>query len=220
MKRTLFFSIICLLAGITQQSAVADSLWSGATISQTSYFADQPIMPRRVNDIIFILIDESTAANTQVDSNIKAEPKMGGEVTDWFNVKGWKNILNIFKGKSAELKTVNAGTLPKWGVDVKNEFKGEGETTRVNAVETKIAARIVEINPNGNMVLEARRNIQVNRETCELMLTGIARPDDIDQNNQIESSKIADLRIAVLGQGELSRYSQPGLITRLLGFLQ
>ncbi|MBN1493725.1 MAG: flagellar basal body L-ring protein FlgH [Candidatus Omnitrophica bacterium] len=210
-------SIICPVTSVW-----ADSLWSTGPSCDNLYFVDENTKQRDINDIVFVIISEETAASVEAIRDYDTQSNYTGGFNDWFSVDGWEDILDLLKFESPTLKTKKHDTsnLPAWDLQLDNKWDGEAESTRKNSVQTKIAARIIEIRPNGNMLIEGKRIIHINDENSELLLSGIARPEDIDGYNQIQSSKIADLRVSVIGKGELSRASKPGVLATVLSFFQ
>ncbi len=168
-------------------SASAQSLWD----DNSSWYSDS--RPGRVGDIITVLVNERTDA--------KDEATM--EVT--------KETTNTVNEGTGILRFIRALTF-----SANNEAKGDGSTERKHHATATLACLVTEVLPNGNLVIEGTRDIRTSEEVLQFQLFGVIRPQDVNADNQIPSSLIANAEIAVKGRGIISRTQKVGVITQIL----
>jgi flagellar L-ring protein precursor FlgH len=169
----------------------ANSLWRNGS---RAFFKDQ--RARQIGDILTIAVnftDKASVANDTLRSRKSAED---AGVDNFFG----KNTLPF-------LNSTLPTTILK--TDSEGSSQGKGSITRQDALQTNVAAVVTQVLPNGNLVVEGRQEVRVNFEVRELVVAGIVRPEDIQSDNTIDSSKIAEARIAYGGRGQLMDMQQP-----------
>ncbi len=118
------------------------------------------------------------------------------------NAFGFEKKLDKFLPDGA-----NAGSLLK--LDSAGSSEGSGSVRRAEQLATNVAAVVTQTLPNGNLVIEGKQEIRVNFEVRELIVAGVIRPEDIESDNTIDSTKIAQARIAYGGRGQITDVQQP-----------
>jgi flagellar L-ring protein precursor FlgH len=184
------------------------SLWRDTS----SWFEDRKA--RAVNDLVTIKIEESTLATNQAETGTARASSMDAKISDIFGIPMSYDLGKIFgKGVSG----VNIS--PSIAVSGENEFSGKGNTTRAGSLTATITARIVEVLPNGNFVIESRKDININREKEVLILRGVIRPDDIAADNTISSGYIANAQMTYTGDGVIADKQGQGWLVQLLDWV-
>lgn len=103
------------------------------------------------------------------------------------------------------------------GATLDHSLNGDGTTSRENSLRATVSARVTEVLPNGNMIVEGSKTIAVNSETQVVTLRGVARPVDVTTGNMIDSSRLGLLEIKVNGKGVVNDViRRPNFIYRLL----
>ena len=183
------------------QEASEGSLWAdGGSLSEMFINAKA----RRVGDIVTIKIVESSKASNNASTNTGRTTSMA---------VGLSNFLNLEQNFSSNSIFNPFGTVQS---DYESQFDGTGTTARSGALTAYISARIIQVLPNGNFIIEGNREVRINNENQIITLTGLVRPRDITANNVIQSTYIADARISYSGSGVLNDQQRPGWLARLL----
>lgn len=178
------------------------SLWSDNTTLSHMFINAKA---RRVGDIVTIKIVESSSATNQANTDTDRTTSLDVGLTGFFNLEDRYPATRKFFNPFAPVTSEYTG-----------EFAGSGKTVRSGALTAYITARIIQIMPNGNFVIEGNREVRVNNENQIITLTGIVRPRDISSDNVIQSTYIADARISYSGSGIVNDQQRPGWLTRIL----
>lgn len=169
------------------------SLWAGETQS-SSLFADT--RAKRAGDIVTIKVSENSKGSKKVNTDTKRESTISDGISSFFGTSD--KVFN-----------------PAVGAKSTSKFKGDGGTDRSSLLEADVTAKITEVLPNGNFVIQGRREVVVNNEEEVMVLTGVIRAEDISPANVILSSYIANARIEYTGKGDLADNQRPGWLKRI-----
>ena len=118
-------------------------------------------------------------------------------------------VDNFIGSKAVSATSAFAPPFRILTADSNGSSEGKGSIDRKEELLTNLAAVVTQVLPNGNLVLEGKQEIRVNFEVRELIVAGIVRPEDIQSDNTIESTKIAEARIAYGGRGQITDVQQP-----------
>jgi flagellar L-ring protein precursor FlgH len=125
-------------------------------------------------------------------------------------------------GLQASLPKVFAGASATNPINVSGQSNHDGKATmnREEQVNLQVAALVMQVLPNGNMVVQGHQELRVNYEVRELQLMGVIRPQDISSTNSVDYSKLAEARISYGGRGQLIDIQQPRYGQQLLDIVQ
>jgi flagellar L-ring protein precursor FlgH len=126
--------------------------------------------------------------------------------------------VSSFLGKS-KLPLIPGATVGDQAMiaaNSKSGFEGDGETKRESTITTTVAARVTRVMGGGLMEVVGARETRVNGETQIVLVQGVARDRDIDADNTIKSTSLAEARIELYGEGILAEKQRPGWLARML----
>lgn len=161
-----------------------------------------------VHDLVTIVVNEDATSRSSANLSSKKEAKLDAAIDAFLDL-----------GQLIELRlepTAMVNGKPEIRTKLGNSFSGSGSYNRRDSLSTQIQAEIIDVKPNGNLVLEARKYIRSDQETLSIILTGICRATDISATNTIRSGQIHDLRVIKEHKGDLKKATTKGLITRIL----
>jgi len=189
------------------------SIWPGEN-AKNSLFTDNKA--RHVNDIITIVIDESSSGSNSADTSTGRDTKTFAGVSSFLGVD--KQIARSNKDLTDGADIYTAGLLPsiQVGGSSKNSLTGKGKTSRDGQLEAKITAKVIGVLSNGNLAIEGKRRLAINAEDQYIVISGIIRPEDITSDNVISSQYIADAKIVYTGKGVINDKMRPGWMTRIV----
>jgi flagellar L-ring protein precursor FlgH len=187
----------CLAVG--SSDLVAQSLWKESTA--TSLVSDR--RARRVGDIVTILVQESNSASKDNTTSTAKKTAMDAAIEAFFYSPGASSLLT--KG----------GQLPALKYNYNNTFDGGGKVNNSERFTARIAVRVIEVLPNGNLVLEGAKKTAVAGETQDAVLRGVVRQEDVAANNTVFSYNVSDATIKYVSKGTVTDSQRKGWFTRV-----
>jgi flagellar L-ring protein precursor FlgH len=157
---------------------------------------------RNVNDLVTIRVVESITGSGTADSALTKNSAASAAVSKLFGME----------------KKLPSAADPTALVAAKTstDFKGAGTTNRAGELTALMTARVSDMLPNGDMVVEGVHEIEINGDRQIVVLSGVVRAVDIDQNNVVLSTEIGQLSIRYFGRGLMKDNLKPGWLIRAL----
>lgn len=205
--------VLCMLA--IASAVGADSLWGKATGS--------PFAPEKkkfdVHSLITIKVNEQSQARAQTELTTDHRSRWNEDLRkmirfsfDQPGAEGEPRIRQSFG-------TLDGVDIASPSIDAEGRFREDnrGNTTRTANLTFEITAEVVQVLPNGNLVIEAKKNRQMNGEHEAMTLTGIVAQDAVDPfTNTVDSEKIANLDVVYDGNGSVGDVAHPGLLSKII----
>lgn len=159
------------------------------------------------------LLDRTARAEGDVVTILISEVSSGTFTATTTNAKTVNNSVSKAVGPLLSKLIPDLSTLGTGNTDAK------GSTTQVGKLTARMTAVVKKVFPNGTMIIEGSRSVQVNKETQTFRLSGLIRRDDIRSDNTVFSENIAEAEIKVDGKGQINDRQKRGILTRLIDWL-
>lgn len=194
MKKIICVLILALSLGL---NVWADSIWNKDSASPYSTEKNY-----KVGDIINVVILESTIASNKAGTKTDTSDTLAMKLTHTIQ------RLTPMIGQSNDI-----------GASLGNKYSGSGQTSRTSSVQSRIAAWVTDVLPNGTLAIKGKHKMAVNDDLQEITITGIVRPKDISGNNTVFSYQVANAEVAISGTGMVAEAEAPGWISRIFNWL-
>lgn len=173
-----------------------NSLWAAGA---KAFFRDQ--RAARVGDILTVVVDFKQKAKFENETARSRRSSDSLELAQLLGLQG-----NLDRLLPAQFNSTNPNYIDTGS---NSSYSGEGEIERKDEISFNVAATIVQLLPNGNMVIRGTQEIVLNHEKREVMVSGVIRPEDIGGENSVKYDQIAEARIMYGGKGTLSDVQYP-----------
>ncbi len=176
-----------------------------------SWIATRPRPPKtfKVNDLITIIVRERLKFEADADLQTKKTYDIKSELSAFLKpIDGGLGASTFLRGK------------PNIDYKFKNNLKTEADTNAENKLTTRITGKIIDIKPNGVLVIEAKRKVSYGDEINQITITGMCRKEDVTADNTVLSTQLAETVVTVTPEGALKAASSRGWIPKLLDLLK
>ena len=157
----------------------------------------------RVGDLITIVVQESTTANKDDTTSTSKAASLDAAITAFLYSPAASGLLT--KG----------GQLPALKYNSANSFSGGGTIKNSEQIVAQVTVRVIDVLPNGNMMVEGTRETSFAGEKQNIVLRGIVRPEDVASNNTVFSYNVADAKIQIIGKGAITDSQRKGWFTKI-----
>lgn len=183
-----------------------------ATLLQYSAIAvEAPKVEKiKVHDLITIIIREDKQSTTDARTKSEKDWNVQSEFKKWFRLNKEDHLVGQQFPEP----------IPGVDFDFEHEWEGKGKVDRRDSLTTRITATVIDVKPNGNLILEARKVISSDEETQTVTLTGECRVSDVTPQNTVLSTQIASLEVTAKHSGAARDAARRGWLMRAFDFLR
>ena len=172
----------------------ADSIFQ----SGSTWYLLEDIKPRRVGDMLTVYLQEKTDAKKLADTETKKETD--NEITA-ATILGAPITASDRELLATKLKS-------------QYDFKGEADSQQSNSLTGSVTVTVVEVQANGNLVVQGEKWVTINQGDEYIRLRGIVRPSDINPDNTISSKRVANAQIQYSGEGTIANANEQGWLAK------
>ena len=158
---------------------------------------------KAVGDIVVVKIDERETATRSASSKLGKDAQIENGITE---------VLGLMTALKAKVPEIDPSKL--LSTKTKHDFKGTGKIERQGRLSATLPLRIREVLPNGDFYVEGTNVVLVSNEEHHLYVSGVVRRIDIQSDNTVLSSRIADAEIEYVGRGDINDHQRPGWLNR------
>ena len=181
---------------------------TGATLRTVSLISVEEPKPRKFNvhDLVTVIIREESSSKSENESELAKSAALKANIKQWM----------LYKEKRLIPDEGIAGSTPSIDISGNAKIEGTGEVVRKDSFIARISAEIIDVKPNGVLVIEARNYVQMDQEKITMTLTGMVRPADVKADNTITSSNIANLAVTKKTEGIARDGARHGWLVKFL----
>ena len=186
--------LLCTMVGGSTGSPAQE-----IALNYPSLYAD--VKARVIGDVLEVIISESNFGSNNAQTNTSKQNQAGaaGEMTTGA-------LSGLFPGMGGS-------------IDLQNQYNGQAASSRRGTLLSRISVRIIDVLPNGNLVIEGTKTMEINSDFEVVTVSGVVDPRYISSSNTIQSNQIANAKIMYKGNGAIADGNRIGILGRVLNFI-
>jgi flagellar L-ring protein precursor FlgH len=181
---------------------------TAGTLASVSFLAVPEPQPKVVkkHDIITLIIREESEYSSEGTTDLKKQADLNAAIEQFIRINA----------KNFAIENSIAGAAPAISMNGSRNFKGEATVDRTDSYTQRVGAEVIDVKPNGTLVLQAMKTIQTDEEEQSVILSGVCRAEDITADNTVLSTQLHDLTVRKTHKGAVRDTTKRGWIPRLL----
>ena len=182
-----------------------------APLSSVSFFAVPEPEPRVIkkHDLVTIIVREESSFSSDGATDFRKEAEFEAKIEEFIRVSKLIHDLQFVGGGVTE-------PVPSIKMSGTRDFKGEGSVDRTDKLTLRVTAEVLDVKPNGTLVLQARQRIKTDEEEQTFVLSGVCRAADVSADNTVLSSQMFDKDVTKSHKGTVRQATRRGWLSKLL----
>lgn len=192
----------------SQNGQAVDSTVAASRLAAASFFAVPPPKPKVYvkHDLVTVIIREQSEFKSEGTTDLEKKADVSAAINEFLKL----NLGNL------SLDPIVGATKPKIDIKGDRSFKGDGSVDRKDSMTARVQAEVIDVKPNGNLVLAARKRIQTDDEVQTFLIYGVCRASDITPDNTVLSTQLYDFDLVKTHEGSIRDSTRRGWFSKLL----
>lgn len=167
----------------------------------------------RVHDSVTIIVNESTSSELTSSNDLKRDTSNNFTLTNWLTPKLSGGLGTTQHGAAA------GGNTPQFAWSGSRSHKSDSSVDRAQTFSSTLTGEVMNVLPNGYLVVQAKKTVNVNGEAQVVTVTGIVNPDHMDSNSAVKAEYLMDMKVEYSGTGPISTFNKRGWWSKAWDFL-
>ncbi len=194
--------------GSLLRATVSVHAGGAARPASVSYFAVPEPLPRTIkkHDIVTVIVSENSDSSSKGTTDLQKNADLVAQLTQFIRVRP----------SNFQIEGRTPAVAPGINAQANRDFKGEATADRQDESTARVSAEVIDVKPNGNIVIQATKHVQNDEEEINMTLTGTCRAEDVTADNTVLSSQLSNLDYVKKTKGAVRDTTKRGLIPKIL----